>query len=180
MRQTARVTSIDALKDFKRALDQFMTVAATALGEAASHVQRTTWWIENEQTTYWKAEQRKRGARLAEAKNELFRAQLEAQQTQASAVLERRRVDKCQAAFDEAVTKLANIKRWRRILERESILYKGATQQLGRALEGDCPVALAKLDKMVDALERYVHLPAPVMEEEAPVETEPPREEETP
>ena len=69
--------------------------------------------------------------------------------------------------MDEAETKLANIKRWSRVLEREVILYKGHCQQIARAVEGDVPAALLRLDKMVGAQEKYVRIPAPDTDRDA-------------
>ncbi|MHC4210698.1 MAG: hypothetical protein ACYSWT_13405 [Planctomycetota bacterium] len=78
-------------------------------------------------------------------------------------------MERAEAAVQEAETKLANTKRWKRLLEREAILYKGECQRLARALEAECPQALSRLDKMIDALERYVKLPAPTIDPEAGV-----------
>jgi hypothetical protein len=169
--KAARVTSIDALKDFKRVLGDFTTAATTALGEADADVRRTTWWIEHEQRSYWQNHRRKWANRLAEAKKELFSAQMAAGDRLVPATLQRKAVEKAQREVDEADTKLKNIKRWSRLLERETILYRGDCQQLGRALEGDLPQALARLEQMIDALERYVKLPAPVLPEEAGIQT---------
>ena len=94
MRKAARVTSIDALKDFKRVLAEFTSLATTSLNEAQAHVRRATTWVEHDQPSYWKNERRKRATRLAEAKNELFRAQLDAQDQHVSATLERRAVER--------------------------------------------------------------------------------------
>ena len=178
MRQAARVTSIDALKDFKRFLVEFTTVANTAIGEADADVRRTTSWVEHEQPMYWKAEARKRKARLAEARNELFRMQVESQDAQVSATLQRRAVDRCEAALNEAETKLANCKRWKRLLDRETILYKGECQKLARIIEGEMPQALGRMDKMIEALQRYVQLAAPTMDPQAGPRAGPDQDEE--
>lgn len=156
MRQAARVSSINALKDFKRALGSFATVVNNALGEAQADLQRTAWWVQHDQMSHWQAQKRKRTAQLALAKSELFRAQVASDDQRVSATLERKAVDKAQHMLDEAERKLENVKRWGRMLEREVILYKGHSQQLARAVEGDVPRALARLDKMVAALEKYV------------------------
>ncbi|MHC4767525.1 MAG: hypothetical protein ACYTEI_02300 [Planctomycetota bacterium] len=171
MRKAARVTSIDALKDFRRVLAEFTTLATTALGEAHAYVRRTTSWVEHEQPSYWKNERRRRQTKLAEAKNELFRAQVEAGDGQVSATLQRRAVERTQAAVDEAETKLRNTKRWSRLLDRETILYKGECQKLARALDAEMPQALARLDKMAESLERYVKLAAPTLAPEVGLRT---------
>ena len=76
-------------------------------------------------------------------------------------MLERKAVDKAQHGLDEAETKLVNVKRWGRLLERETILYKGLCQQLARTVDGEVPRALLRLDKMVSALEKYVRIQTP-------------------
>ncbi len=164
MRQAARVNSINALKDFKRALGSFATAINTALGEAQSDLQRTTWWVQQNQLTHWQAQKRKRTAQLAQAKSELFRAQVASPDQRVPATIERKAVDQAQRRLAEAETKLASSKRWSRVLEREVILYKGHCQQLARAVDGEVPGALIRLDKMVTALEKYVRIQAPSTE----------------
>ncbi len=167
MRQAASVSSINALKDFKRALDTFASIIRTALGEAQSDLQRTTWWVQQDRLTHWQAQKRKRTSQLAQAKSELFRAQVASPDQRVPATLERKAVDQAQQRLDEAQTKLASIKRWSRLLEREVILYKGHCQQLARAVDGEVPGALIRLDKMVGALEKYVRIPAPTTDRDA-------------
>ncbi len=161
MRQAASVSSINALKDFKRALGTFATVIGTALGEAQSDLQRTTWWVQQDRLTHWQVQKRKRTTQLSQAKSELFRAQVASPDQRVPATLQRKAVDEAQQRLDEAETKLAHVKRWSRVLEREVILYKGHCQQLARAVEGEVPEALIRLDRMVDALEKYVRIQAP-------------------
>ena len=168
MRQAARVNSIDALKHFKHGLTEFSTLAITALGEAQAEIQRTVWWVQHDQLAHWKNQKRKRTVQLAQAKSELFRAQVASPDQRTPATLERNAVDKAQRAIDEAETKIANVKRWSRQLERETTLYKGYCQQLARAVEGDMPRAIVRLERMIDALERYVKLAAPTGPSEAP------------
>lgn len=170
MRQTARVYSIDALKDFKRALDEFRVLAGTALGEAQADVQRTLGWIEHDQRSYWQGQKKKRMARLAEAKNELFRAQVGSEDGRGLPTSARRAVEKAQGLLDEAETKIANVKMWRRKLEREILLYRGHIQPLARSVEVDLPRARVKLDRMIDALGKYVQIDVPRMQSERTTE----------
>ena len=58
MRSPARVHSIDALKEFKRALDDFRNLANTALAEAQSDIRRTLGWIEHDQISYWQGQKK--------------------------------------------------------------------------------------------------------------------------
>ena len=176
MRQFARVSSIDALKQFKQALAEFRTIATTALDEAQADVQRTAWWIEHDQLSHWQIQLRKRATKLAQAKSELFRAQVASPDQRVSATLERKAVEKAEALVEEAESKIAAVKRWGRVLEREILLYRGQCQQLARAIEGDLPQALLRLDRMVEALEKYVQLTAPTSDPRLPAPSPDPGE----
>ncbi len=169
MRQAARVSSINALKDFKRALTAFGTLANTAIGEAHADVQRTTSWVRQDQLAHWRNARRRRTSQLAQAKSELFRAEVASPDQRVPATLERTAVEKAQRLLEEAETKLDNVKRWGRLLEREVPLYQGHCQQLGRAVEGDLPRALVKLETMIGALEKYVSIQTPQTQREPPV-----------
>ena len=169
MRQAARVSSINTLREFRHALIEFGDIDRSALGESESKIQRAVWFVEHDQPAYWQQQRRRRANELAQAQTELFRAQVASADQQVSATLERRAVLKAKQRLDEAQTKLDNLKRWRPILEREALLYRAQCQQLASSVDADLPKALATLDKMIQSLERYVKLapPRPATEEAA-------------
>jgi hypothetical protein len=169
VRQAARVSSINALKDVKRALAGFALLATNALGEANADVQRTTSWVRQDQLAYWRNAKRRRTAQLAQAKSELFRAEVASPDQRVPATMERKAVDKAQRLLEEAETKINNVKRWSRLLDREVPLYRGHCQQLGRAVEGELPQALVKLENMINTLEKYVAIQTPKIERPPPV-----------
>lgn len=167
MGQAAKVSSVDALKEFKLALTEFGNFAGAALGEAQADVMRTISWIEHDMSAHWQQQLRRRTARLAEARSELFRAEVEAAGRPGGATLQRRAVEKAKRLHDQAEDRIQSIKRWRPLLEREFVIYKGHCQQLANTVEGDLPRALSKLEKMIGALEKYVKLPPPAAEAES-------------
>ena len=83
--------------------------------------------------------------------------------------MERKAVNKAQRLLEEAETKINNVKRWSRLLDREVPLYRGLCQQLGRAVEGELPQALVKLENMISTLEKYVAIQTPKIERPPPV-----------
>ena len=161
MRPAAQVKSINVLRDFRRSLAEFAVLAIAAIDEAQADVQRTLWWVQNDQFSHWKNQKKKRTAKLAQAKSELFRAEVASPDQRVPATTERKAAEHAERALEEADTKIANVKRWGRALDREILLYKGQCQQLARAVEGDIPVSLARLDRMVASLEKYLHLAVP-------------------
>lgn len=158
MSEQANVVSIDALKTFRHAMSEFRDIAVMSLSGAQSDVQRTMLWLQHDQTSHWKNQLRKRKIKLAMAESELFRAQATSSDQRVSATMERRAVERTKQAVEECITKLANIKRWTRLLDREFLLYKGKCSQLASAAEGEIPKAVAKMEKMIQALENYVRL----------------------
>src|SRR5688572_9771054 len=151
MAEGARVTSIDALREFKAALADFAEQAGLALSEAQSDVQRTIWWISNDRHAHWQREIRKRTDKLNQAKAELFKKQLESNDTRTSAVVERKNVTKAQAALNEAEEKLRCVKKWSFALERELMLFRAGCGQVSGAVAGELPAAIGRMDKMINS-----------------------------
>jgi hypothetical protein len=161
MSQFARVASLDAIRDFKAALADFADTANVALSEATADVQRTIWWISHDQLANWQREIKKRTDKLNQAKAELFKKQLESNDSRTSAVVERKHVAKWQAALDEAENKVRMVKKWGQVLEREMLLFKAGCAQVSGAIQGDIPSAIGRMDKMIQSLEAYLALQAP-------------------
>lgn len=161
MSQFARITSLDALREFKAAIADFAEQASLSLSEAQSDAQRTIWWIQNDRYAHWQREKKKRTDKLAQAKADLFRAQLASSDTRTSAVVERKNLAKAQHLLDESEEKLRCIKKWQHMLEREFMLFKAGCGQVASAVAGDLPSAITRMDKMISSLEAYVALAAP-------------------
>ncbi len=160
-RQSAQVTSLDALLRFKASMCQFDEEVRVRLASAESDVRRTLWWLQNELPGHWQREIRKRQKELAMAKSELVRAELASREQRASCVLERRAVEKAKHRLEEAESKLERTRHWVRVLERESLLYQGQMQGLSARLERDVPKALARLDALLGHLRAYVSTAPP-------------------
>jgi hypothetical protein len=161
MSSFARVISLDVLREFKGALQEFAEQAGLALSEATSDVQRTIWWLQHDQLAHWQRELKKRNEKLAQARSDLHRAQLASNDTRTSAVVERKAVAKWERAVDEAEQKIRNVKKWHQMLEREMMLFKAQLGQVSGAVAGDIPVAVGRMDKMIRSLEAYLSIAAP-------------------
>jgi len=161
MSQFARVTDVEVLVNFKAALAGFAETAGLGLSEAQSDVQRTVWWIQQDRLSHWQRELKKRTDKLNQAKAELFKKQLESNDTRTSAVVERKNVVKAEAARDEAEHKIKAVKKWGLALDREFMLFKAACAQVAGAVAGDIPGAIITLNQRIDALRAYLALQAP-------------------
>ena len=159
----AHVDSIDALKTFRVALIKFAEEANVALATAESELQRTIGWLERDQLSFWQMQIRKRQELLGRAQEALRMKKLfpDASGRFPTPIEEEKAVRKWKAALEEAQTKLANCKKYGRLLQREVMNYKGGVQRFSTWVQAEVPNAVARLDRMVGKLEAYVALSVP-------------------
>lgn len=153
---SARVHAISALREFRGRLIQFTELAQESLGEANHDVRRTLDWLRSDMMSHWKREITLTNRKLETARSELFRAELNAQQSGASTRDERARVKKLEQHLEFCEHKVAAIKKWTSALEREAAIYDGRTNSLSAAISGDLPIACDELKVMAAQLDRYV------------------------
>jgi chromosome segregation ATPase len=160
MRQSARVLSTDALRDFQSALTKFTAKARESLRAALMDIRHTLEWMEVQLAT-WQREAERRHEELLRCRNELALAR-SAPENWRTAVTERE-IDlrRAQARLREAEEKVANVRRWRRALPQTLNEYELPMRRLGGFLDGDVQHALAVLDASIAALDAYMALEAP-------------------
>lgn len=173
MSEGVRVESIDALKYFRIALIKFAEAANTALGDAESEAQATLRWLEGEMLSHWQTQIRKRHDLVERCKEAVRMKTLfkDASGRTPSAVEEEKALRLAQAKLAEAEQKLASVKKYTRVLQRELQTYKGTIQRFATTLQSDIPVAVATLGSLIESLEQYVSL-APAGELAADVASE--------
>jgi hypothetical protein len=163
MGEFVRVESVDALKRFRVALCQLVEVVSAGLDEAEAEIQRTAFWVQNEQSDYWKRQAAKWAENCVRAKSALSqkRTQLTALGSRYSCVDEEKALAAAERKVEEARQKQINVRRWRRLLDEEGFSYQGLSQGLRVMLQGDIPNALAQLDNMIASLEAYAAAAGP-------------------
>jgi predicted nucleic acid-binding Zn-ribbon protein len=78
-----------------------------------------------------------------------------------SCIDEEKALAQAKRQLEEAQQKAENTKRWVRRLEELVFQHKGPLQSLSYALDNDVVNMLATLDRMVEALNKYIALAAP-------------------
>ena len=167
MKGFARIESVEVLKEFRSVLCKFSERVSTALDEAGSEINRTVRWLKQDQYKHWKSQVRSRAERATQAKLVLQSKQNfqeVAQITKDSCIDEKKALALAQKKLEEAYEKLANVRRWIPIMEKEAFSYQGLVQGLGNAIETEIPNACAQIDRMIDSLEAYLALATPVDE----------------
>src|SRR5271170_3135280 len=127
MSGSARVESVDVIKEFRVYLAKFKDMAGRALGDADSDVNRMARWLEGEGLNYWTSTIRKRQEELAKAEEALRFKRLykDASGSTASGVEEMKKVKIAKDRLAQAQEKLNNVKRWTKELQKQMTLYRG-------------------------------------------------------
>jgi hypothetical protein len=152
----ARITSIDALSEFRAALIKFKSEAAAALIETESELQRTLLWLRHDQTAYWQRQARARQELLTRAKTDLYRKQVAQDREVRIGVDQKKAVEKAKRDLAQAEEKIEAVRRWIRTLDKEMVLYRGECQGLAAMIEGGVPEIVKRMDGMMDALRAYL------------------------
>jgi hypothetical protein len=161
MSQAARVTSIDAIEEFKAAWCRFGTDAGNALANLDLQIRRAFDWLDD-QAKFWKTEIRRREELVVRAKGELLQRKYGNRDGRGPGTTDQEiALEKAQAQLHEAETKLRNCKHWSQILPREVMECEGPARFLTGMLESEYRQALAVLEQKILALEAYVALAPP-------------------
>ena len=161
MSEFARVTSIEALKDFRADLCTFGEQAMESLSSVQMAAQRTLDWLD-EQAKSWQREVRRWDDAVAQARTELARRKMIRIGDRApDCTVQEKILRAARRRLEEAEDKLATTRRWLPAFRRALDEYHGPARQLAGFLEGEQPRALALLLQKIDSLEEYVRLAAP-------------------
>jgi hypothetical protein len=153
----ANVTSVEALAVLRAALVRFTESAEAALVALALEARRPLEWIEDDRTRYWPQQAR----RAADAVNEA-RIALERREARISGedprygYDERKALEKAKRRLHLCEEKIAATRRWRVQMQKEVEELQVHIAKLRHYLENDLVKALATLEQMSAALEKYV------------------------
>jgi hypothetical protein len=160
MSQSARVTSIDALQDWKNALAVFQDHAKEAVVTLELEVRRMFDWLDD-QRKFWQAEIRRREDEVVQAKSELWRRKNMPIIEHPDCVEQEKALKRAQRRLEEAQEKLEKTRHWGPALKRAVDEYESHGRRLAAILETDVPRSLGVLEQRIGALEAYVALTAP-------------------
>ncbi len=168
MPQRARVSSIEAIDDFRANLIVYLSKARPALEEVAADVLRLRVWLENDRRTHWENEVRKRAKLLEQAQAALFSSRISNLREETAA--EQQAFHRARRALDEAEAKLRITKRWAREYDSQIQPLVKQIEKLQTIFANDMVQAVAYLTQAVHALEAYAAIsPTPA----SPVGTPP-------
>jgi hypothetical protein len=163
--QSANVTSIDAPRQFRAALIRFMAEVEAALVALELETHRSLEWVEADRPRYWRAEARKASEAVGEARVALERCQVRIGGEDVRYCYEERKaLEKAKRRLQLSEEKVQLLRRWRNELQKA---VEELQVQLARArhyLESDLTKAVAALDRITAALDRYAQQTGPPAE----------------
>jgi hypothetical protein len=156
MSAPAHVTSIEALRAFRRALKLYEQATRDSLGTLTAEMRRAVNWISDDRTRYWPAQQRKAEELVAAARTDLELCRMASlKNEQRSCIQEKKNLERAIARQRHCEKQVQNVGQWRHTVEHQADETTGKMARLTHYLDTDIPKAIATLDRMIDALEKY-------------------------
>jgi hypothetical protein len=161
MSESAKITAIDIINDFRVALLNFGEEATEALCAAEAEIRRTEEWLQD-QLKSWQQEVRQGEDAVFQAKTELTRRKMmtfgdRPVDTTEQELALRRAV----ARLEHAEDLVEATRQWIRAWPKAVVDFRGPSGQLKGLLEGELPRASAFLERKIAALDAYVSASAP-------------------
>lgn len=152
----ARVTSIDALDDFRAKLLVYIARARRVLDDVNDDVIRTRAWLQSDRLPYWKKQVWLKQKELAAADQELMTARLS---DMPEAVQARRMVvNRCKAALRETEERLERVKKWVKHYGSAVEPKAKVVIQMRQVVDHDLAKAIAFLEQAAGTLTDYAEI----------------------
>ena len=156
MNQQARVSSLDALAAFRAALLRFGDVCSDSIVSLQLEARRAAEWVEVDRAAYWPAQYRRANDDHHSARVNLERCELSVgPDDHRSCYEEKKAVEAAKRRMRLCEEKVRVSRHWAQVINHETRDFLGDLSQLQHYLESDLPKAVALLEKMLLALERY-------------------------
>jgi hypothetical protein len=157
MAESANISSIDAIREFRAALGTFIEDSRNALTSVEMENRRLNEWVKNTQRLYWINEVKRRREKMNEIRGELHRRKLSgAGDTEAKEAV---RIAKNRLQVAEQ--KFEVVKKAAPILQHAIDEYLGLARPLGDMLTGELEHCMGLLERMAEALDDYIRISAP-------------------
>ena len=159
MSESAHVTSIMAIRDFKANLTTFREEIGLVLDEIRHKILYAIEYIERDRPVYWKNQVRRGFDDVAAARSRLAACQL--QKTvdfHPSCIEEKEELTMARRKLQQAQETVERVRHWGFQLRNELNEFHGRTAQLDHCLHEGVPQALLFLERAVTILESYAEV----------------------
>lgn len=156
MPERAKVTSLEALEDFRAKLIIYRDKASRVLDEVSDDTTRTRLWLETERPAYWQNQIRRLTRDLETAQQELFSAQLSGLRDASYA--QQAAVGKIRRSIRDAEDKAKTVKQWQRQFDTRVEAPARQVEKLRHFLGHDLARAIAYLNEAIKNIAAYAEL----------------------
>lgn len=162
MTTAAKVTSTDVVRLFKVALQDYEEQVRDTLAQLELDLRRGIDWIEQDRTRYWTHAVRAASDAMGEARRALERAELSIRPEDKRSCYEHKLAfEQAKARLRLAEQKVRAVRKWRVTVHQEADAFLGQLGRLGNFLDTDVQRALATLERLAQALDKYTEAAAP-------------------
>lgn len=156
MTQQAKVTKIDALREFRAALINYLEAIRDSSELLLHEGRRGVGWVEDERPSYWPAEVRRLDEQLVAVKTTLEQCMLrQILDTRRSCIDEKKQVTAVKGRLDRARDKVKVARGWKGKVARHRDEFETRVVQLADFAETELPKAIAALGRMIESLDKY-------------------------
>jgi hypothetical protein len=162
MSSQAAVHSLEALKDLRVALTVYADDALTTLSSVDMEIRRVVQWLQYDRPVFWQEQIKRRREEVAAARAEVFRRKLAKTADYTPAYSEQKELlRRAEERLRDAEMRAGLVKKWASALPLAVLEYHASSRRITDLARSDLPRAVAKLTRMVEALEAYLREPLP-------------------
>jgi hypothetical protein len=162
MAETARVTSVDAVKEFRETLVIFCENVRAGLCANEMESRHILDWLLGQQPAYWARQLRERQEEVSQAQADLYQIKLRrAQGARVDDIEQKKALERAKDRVEEAEEKLVKVRRWGRLVQQSIDEYQTRARRLADHVEGNPPPNVVFLDRVIGSLESYLRVAPP-------------------
>jgi len=171
VKKSANITSTDAVRFFKAALQQYEADVRDAITQLLLETRRAVEWVEHDRAQYWPRQFRRASDAVVEARNALERAESAIRpEDKRSSYEHKLAFEKAKRRLRMTEQKIRAVRKWRVEVNHEVDEFEGRLARLTNFLDSDFPRAIATLQRMAAALDKYTERAAPTEAGSASIE----------
>ncbi len=169
MDRSANVKSIEGLARLRSALLVFGEEGRDAVTTLVLEVRKAVDWLDQDRTRYWPEQHRKASEAMVEIRSELDRRQLTyGSDLPPSCMEQKKALERAKARIRLCEEKIKAVKHWIRTVRGELNEFEGQVARMTECLDADVPRAVAALERMLTALQKYAQSTGPLPDASVP------------
>jgi len=156
MPDRAKVTSLEAIENFRAKLIIYRDKAGRVLDEVSDEAIRMRLWLENDQPAYWENQMRRLARELEQRQQEFFSAQMSG--LREASYMQQLAVQKAKRAIRDAEEKLRVVRNWRRQFDHQVEPAARQVEKFRHTVSHEMGLAVAWLNELIKTLSDYAEL----------------------